>query len=132
MRCDVMTSVSSDTHSSVRGCFSSYMSPGTDLVKLMNEAHDSLQLSPVIQARFRNAFRRLDAPGYEMTREHCIRVGLLCLAIARCEGLNQTALWLAGTLHDLGKVMIDPSILNKTDNWTHSDQETMKQHVLYG
>ncbi|MGX6443831.1 HD-GYP domain-containing protein [Neobacillus sp. K501] len=41
-------------------------------------------------------------------------------------------LFLLGALHDIGKIKIDPSILNKEDKLTEPEFNEYKQHTLFG
>lgn len=64
--------------------------------------------------------------------EHCLRVGLLAMKIARFMHLDQKALLFAGLMHDTGKCQIDLATLGKTEGWTPKDTEIMKEHVIDG
>ena len=64
------------------------------------------------------------------TYAHSLRVALLSRRIARFMHLDETALFLAGSFHDLGKSLIPLSTLHKTSGWMPQDTETMKGHVL--
>jgi len=37
---------------------------------------------------------------------------------------------IAGLLHDIGKIVVPPQILNKKDKLTENDWETIKKHVI--
>mgnify|MGYP001578287878 CR=1 FL=1 len=78
-----------------------------------------------------NAFlaviRQKDIPTYE----HSVRVGLLSRRIAQHMHLDQNALFYAGTLHDVGKALIEPEILKKTEKFDERDMEQMRKHVEY-
>jgi len=60
------------------------------------------------------------------TYEHSIRVGLLGIKVAEHSSLDQKALFYAGTLHDIGKILISPEVFNK------KDMEEMNKHAEYG
>src|SRR3989344_8108840 len=64
------------------------------------------------------------------TYAHSLRVALLSRRIARFMHLDETALFYAGSFHDLGKSLIPLSTLHKTSGWMPQDTETMKGHVL--
>jgi polar amino acid transport system substrate-binding protein len=66
------------------------------------------------------------------TYKHSLRVGLLAARIAETMGLNAKALLWAGLLHDIGKMLIDVSLLRKTSNFTAEDMSQMKSHVEFG
>jgi energy-coupling factor transport system substrate-specific component len=71
----------------------------------------------------------------ENTSRHSFRVAQYSVLIAqksgwdkeRCENLRQIAL-----LHDIGKIGIPDSVLNKPDSLTEQEYETMKSHVSIG
>ncbi|PIZ05396.1 MAG: hypothetical protein COY57_07540, partial [Flavobacteriales bacterium CG_4_10_14_0_8_um_filter_32_5] len=64
----------------------------------------------------------------EATYEHSIRVGLLASRIGRHMHLDEKALFFAGTLHDIGKTLIDPETLQKTEGFDDKDMAEMKKH----
>lgn len=71
---------------------------------------------------------------------HCNRTFLHSLQVAsdlygfgHYLNLKETdQLFLLGTLHDIGKIKIDPSILNKNGKLTESEFNLYKQHTFYG
>ena len=67
----------------------------------------------------------------EETYEHSIRVGLLGTRVARYMHLEPKALLFAGTLHDVGKSLIDREILKKTEPFTEKNMEAMEKHAEY-
>ncbi len=69
------------------------------------------------------------------TRKHSENVGILSGRI--CEKLNMDEGFtiyctICGFLHDIGKVFIPPSILQKKGKLTDEEYETMKTHTLIG
>ena len=66
------------------------------------------------------------------TYEHSIRVGLLGIKFAKHSSLDQKALFYAGTLHDIGKILINPEVLKKIGKYNKKDMEEMKKHAEYG
>lgn len=64
----------------------------------------------------------------QATYEHSIRIGLLGTRIARHMHLDPKALFFAGTLHDIGKTLIDPETLQKTEGFNEKDMEQMRKH----
>ncbi len=64
--------------------------------------------------------------------QHSIRVGLLARKIAQFLHLDEKALFFSGIFHDLGKQEIRAELLGKTDQWTLTDREEVKNHVLAG
>ncbi|MDP2598965.1 MAG: HD domain-containing protein [Candidatus Liptonbacteria bacterium] len=70
----------------------------------------------------------------EETRRHCIRVGHLASEIGnRCEieEIKPKVLAWAGLLHDPGKALVDPDLLERKEKFTAADYERMKLHVEY-
>ncbi len=65
------------------------------------------------------------------TYEHCIRVGLLGMRIAKHLNLDPKALFFAGALHDVGKALIEPEVLKKTDGFNEKDTRKMQRHPEY-
>ena len=74
-----------------------------------------------------NILKRKDKDSYE----HSIRTGILLTKIAKHMHLNKKASFYSGTLHDIGKILIDPEILKKTENFTEKDMKEMKKHPMY-
>ena len=66
---------------------------------------------------------------------HSVNVALLCILIGRwlkCDRESLKELGEAGLLHDIGKIFIDDSILNKPDKLTDVEFEEIKKHTLQG
>lgn len=68
----------------------------------------------------------------EATYHHCIRTGLLGKDIAKYLGLEQKALFYAGLLHDLGKVLVDGDLLRKRTPFTEEDYRRIRDHPVDG
>ncbi|WP_458526106.1 HD-GYP domain-containing protein [Onishia taeanensis] len=71
----------------------------------------------------------------EYTAEHCLNVGVLAMIFAQHLGHSQARieeLGLAGMLHDVGKMRVDPAILEKPGKLTEDEYEQIKAHVLEG
>jgi diguanylate cyclase (GGDEF)-like protein/putative nucleotidyltransferase with HDIG domain len=69
------------------------------------------------------------------TRSHCQTVSQLCVVIATELDIHREQLVrvrLAGLLHDVGKIGVPDSILNKPDVLTHNEYEQMKSHSVLG
>lgn len=69
------------------------------------------------------------------TKEHCCRVAFYCCKLANKMGLSssqQEEVFYAALLHDIGKLGIPNSILNKSDPLNDYEKCIMKQHVLIG
>jgi putative nucleotidyltransferase with HDIG domain len=66
---------------------------------------------------------------------HSVNVSLLCILMGRwlkCDREVIKELGQAGLLHDIGKVFIDDSILNKPGKLTDDEYEEIKKHTLLG
>lgn len=77
-----------------------------------------------------NLFKVADSYTYT----HSINVALLSTLIGKWMKYGkklQDSLMLAGLLHDIGKMKIDKSILNKPDKLTDEEFEEIKQHPIY-
>jgi HD-GYP domain-containing protein (c-di-GMP phosphodiesterase class II) len=71
----------------------------------------------------------------EYTRGHCDRVGLISLEIAQAMNLqpsNIKHLEFACVLHDIGKIAVPESILNKPNKLTKEEFEIIKKHPIVG
>ncbi|MGW8424967.1 HD-GYP domain-containing protein [Peribacillus simplex] len=71
----------------------------------------------------------------EYTNRHNIGVGIIATYLGMKLGLskeNLSALTLAATLHDVGKIRISDSILEKPGKLTAAEYEEMKRHIIYG
>lgn len=69
------------------------------------------------------------------TAEHCINVAILAMGLAHAMEWSTTDTQLAGVaglLHDLGKMKLDPAILNKVGQLTAEEFEHLKSHALVG
>ncbi len=69
------------------------------------------------------------------TRGHTARVSRYAMAIAQAMGFSKEALEdvrLGATLHDIGKIGIHESILNKEGGLTSQELEIMKEHPALG
>lgn len=71
----------------------------------------------------------------EYTAEHCLNVGVLAMIFGRHLGFEQQhieELGLAGMLHDVGKMKIDPLVLDKPGKLTDEEFAQIKAHTLEG
>lgn len=70
----------------------------------------------------------------QKTYDHSIRVGVLASKIAiyaAKPGISARMLLWAGLLHDIGKALVHPNVLNKTSNFSEADYAAMEPHVQY-
>lgn len=71
----------------------------------------------------------------EYTYMHSVAVCALMVALARRMGMPDEQVreaGVAGLMHDVGKMMIAPDVLNKPGRLTHEEFETMKAHPELG
>lgn len=71
----------------------------------------------------------------EYTAQHCVNVAILSMGLARALEWQRDQVelaGLAGMLHDLGKVELDNSILNKPGRLNCEEYEHVKQHARLG
>lgn len=69
------------------------------------------------------------------TAEHCINVAILAMGLAHALEWEQADIELAGVaglLHDLGKMKLDVSILNKVEQLSPEEFEHLKSHAMLG
>ncbi|MBI9094078.1 MAG: PAS domain S-box protein [Sphaerochaeta sp.] len=68
-------------------------------------------------------------------REHSIKVGQLCKSFAEVMGFSKEEVWQierGASLHDLGKIAIDESILSQREDLTQSQGLELKRHPEIG
>ena len=71
----------------------------------------------------------------EYTYMHSVAVCALMVALARRMGMPDEQIrqaGVAGLMHDVGKMMIDPEVLNKPGRLTHEEFEMIKAHPELG
>lgn len=69
------------------------------------------------------------------TAEHSLRVAIFAIAFGRFMGMSEEDLetvGLCGLLHDVGKMKIEPRILNKPGRLTADELATMQRHAEFG
>ena len=72
---------------------------------------------------------------YDHEQIHTQRVSQYCESIAKVLNLNGKEVEdakIAGTLHDIGKIIVPPEILSKEKKLTHEEWETIKKHTITG
>jgi len=69
------------------------------------------------------------------TASHCIRVSMLALEIGNAfnlPGEDMNELFIASALHDIGKIYVNDSILNKPSSLTDEEYKIIKEHTKKG
>jgi diguanylate cyclase (GGDEF)-like protein/putative nucleotidyltransferase with HDIG domain len=69
------------------------------------------------------------------TQGHCQRVAELACAIAKKSGMDDASLFwfrIGALLHDVGKIVIPPEVLNKPGKLDQAEWELMKSHTTAG
>ncbi|MDP2908147.1 MAG: HD domain-containing protein [Nanoarchaeota archaeon] len=104
--------------------------PMTSLEEQLEKAYSELGISEKNQGSV-NTYLNLLKIKDQNTYEHSIRVGLRGIKVAEHSSLDQKALFYAGTLHDIGKILISPEVLKKTGKFNKKDMAEMKKHAKY-
>ena len=99
--------------------------------KDLEQAFFDLPVSPAHQLNIR-AYLEILKIKHRPTYEHSIRVGVLCMQAAQVLGLNSRALFWGGTLHDIGKALVDLRVLQKTSDFSPQDYVAVRPHVIFG
>jgi HD-GYP domain-containing protein (c-di-GMP phosphodiesterase class II) len=71
----------------------------------------------------------------EYTAEHCLNVCILAVAFGRHLGLSEDELQqlgLCGLLHDVGKMRVPSTVLNKPERLTPKEMRMMMAHTIHG
>lgn len=71
----------------------------------------------------------------EYTAGHSKRVGKISREIAKRIGMSDEEceqVYYAGLLHDIGKIAIDQSLIEKKNDLTDEEYEIVKKHTIYG
>ncbi|MGI6124726.1 MAG: HD-GYP domain-containing protein, partial [Acetivibrionales bacterium] len=71
----------------------------------------------------------------EQTFAHCVNVCVMSIALSARLSLTVQkvkSIALGALLHDIGKALLPPSLLNKTDALTESEMTEMKKHPIIG
>ncbi len=116
-----------------------------DLIRSINEDHDvRLEDARPVITECVNSIKANASAMFWMSRvksrdaytaEHCLRVAIFTIAFARFLGLPDENLHVAGMcglLHDLGKLQVPDSILNKPGPLNAEELAIMKNHAHLG
>ena len=115
-------------------------SPKEDIGEVIKAADNQMYENKLSESRssksniVQGLINVLDTKSSE-TKEHALRMTKLALDFGEKLGLtesDQNRLSLLATLHDIGKINISESILNKADKLTDQEWEIMKKHTEQG
>lgn len=71
----------------------------------------------------------------EYTYAHCVNTSILAIALGASLDLDKPQIAMLGMsaiMHDIGKMLIPPEIINKTDNYSEEEYEIIKRHPIDG
>lgn len=106
---------------------------GVDLGPLYEVANDALN-STASSADFFSFLCRMRSSD-DVTYSHCLNVGMLASILGKWLNLpvhTTTELAIAGLLHDIGKVKVNQTILNKAGKLTEEEFAHIKEHTTLG
>lgn len=103
----------------------------SSLEKDLNQVFARLQISDFSKGIISSFLYILGAVD-RLTAEHSIRVGMLCGRAGEALGIDPMALFVAGTLHDVGKIAIPRQILQKPDILSEAEFEIVRKHAGLG
>ena len=66
------------------------------------------------------------------TCEHCLRVSVRGVRVAKFLNLDPKPMFYAGLLHDFGKVKVNSEVLNKIKGFSEEDFKEVRKHPLVG
>ena len=98
----------------------------------LNEAHHTIMRTTMATIK---AFSETIEQKDPYTKGHCNRVSAISLRIGKALDLSESDMTIlegGSLLHDIGKIGIAESILNKPDRLTGSEYETIKGHPVAG
>lgn len=102
---------------------------GIDKFKCIEKKLDSINVSII------RAFCRAIGLRDEYTKQHSENVASLMVKLAEFMKLSREAVtvsYLAGIVHDVGKIGVPERILNKPGRLTHGEYESVKRHAVKG
>jgi diguanylate cyclase (GGDEF)-like protein/PAS domain S-box-containing protein len=111
-----------------------------NILKILNNAEDFMFKNKIIENVYRkgNTIATIISTLHEKNpreEQHSKRVGEICQFIGKSIGLSEheiRRLRVAGHLHDIGKIAIEESILNKPGKLTEQEREEIKHHPEIG
>lgn len=121
------------------GC-ATYTDASAEIARTINAAEENMYTQKLLNSRsYRNSilesFRKTLFEKSHETEEHANRLQILCRKMGIALGLPQTSLQeleLLGAMHDIGKIGVPDSIINKPGKLTPDEWVIMKQHCEIG
>lgn len=104
------------------------------LAIVANQSGEDYELARLFTGLVQSVTHAMDAKDH-YTSGHIDRVAKLSVALAKQLELNKKSLetiYLGGLLHDVGKIGLDDTILNKPGQLTVEEYEQVKQHPQFG
>lgn len=105
--------------------------PRDILEKQVRFEMQDLGISETNQERLQKHLAEIEAHNIG-TYFHSLRVGILACEISKNIGLEARPLFIAGLLHDYGKIEVSNNTLDKTSRFTEEDYDEVKKHVEDG
>lgn len=94
----------------------------------------TMDCAPEQMIGFASVFAAITDYKSRSTRNHSLGIAQKAMVLAQREGANQETcakLYLAGALHDIGKLMVDRNVLEKPDTLTASEYRHIQTHAHY-
>jgi len=96
---------------------------------------DKLKYGKIMRKQTIDAVLRNIYLNYDQEQIHAEKVSQYCEAMGRSMGLSEKEIYdikITGILHDIGKIMIDPKLLSKSEKLTEEEFEMIKRHTEIG
>jgi diguanylate cyclase (GGDEF)-like protein/PAS domain S-box-containing protein len=113
---------------------------GDNILDIIKRAEERMYLTKTIERNnskncvIENIISTLHEGSYR-EKDHAFRVRDLCQKMGRALNLSEVEirkLKTAGFLHDIGKIVMVPELLNKKDNFTSQERNELNKHPLVG
>ena len=115
-------------------------SPEQDIKSIMTVAdnlmyRDKIKLGKIVRSQAIDTILRNINENYHQEQMHTERVSYYCAAIARAMSFSAREIEdikTAGALHDIGKIVVPPAILNKPGKLSGDEMEIVRRHSEIG
>ena len=104
----------------------------TEMLKILIKKNE--QVTEITKQTIESLTSAIEAKD-QYTEGHSVRVSEISMELAKMMGMNDEQrqnLYFAAMLHDVGKIGIEMSILNKPGKLTKEEYDTIKKHTLIG